>query len=210
MPASLPKPLNDLNDLNTKTEILLDTDPRCAELETMGYTLVGESWGARLHLVEERERYSTAVRKVIESGISIGELGIESAEEVLKLETTNNPDYPRTPANMRILPTLEIVRDLWTSESRIFGAISNGVLVGVLATSQQGEMVELDFSSILKEFRGQGIGKALASSAIISWFRLGIRTFGTGGAMVNEASLGTVTSLGFVVVERWRSYQPPL
>ncbi|WP_143466001.1 hypothetical protein [Kribbella sp. ALI-6-A] len=35
------------------------------------------------------------------------------------------------------------------------------------------------------------------------------RVFGTGGAAVNDASLGANLALGYVVDERWRSYAPP-
>jgi len=114
MLANLRKLLNDMSDLKKKTEILRDTDPRCAELEMLGYTLVAESWGARLHLDEDREGLLAVEGNISKMGITVGELGIESAEEVLQLEIVNNPDYPKTPANMRALPTLEVVRDLWT------------------------------------------------------------------------------------------------
>ena len=50
-------------------------------------------------------------------------------------------------------------------------------------------------------------GKALVAAAILGWVEQGMYLFGTGGASVNEASLGTVLSLGFSVEERWRSYQ---
>lgn len=190
-----------------ETQILRDNDPRCAELEALGYTVVAESWGARLTLDEDIGSYLATIHKLIGTGIDVREIGIEFAEEVLQLEITNNPDYPKTPANLRLLPTIEVIRDLWRPKYRVFGALSDGVLVGVLATRAHGEIVELDFGSLLREYRGKGIGKALCSRAIIAWFRLGNRTFGTGGAMANDASLGTVKSLGFSVVERWRSYQ---
>jgi GNAT superfamily N-acetyltransferase len=94
--------------------------------------------------------------------------------------------------------------------NRIYGAFASGSLIGAIATSRSDEIVELDFASILREHRGKGIGKALAAAAILDWVNQGIRVFATGGAMVNEASLGTVKSLGFSVEERWRSYLPPL
>jgi GNAT superfamily N-acetyltransferase len=158
----------------------------------------------------DTERFSVAIDKVIQVGIDVREIGNESAEEVLSVEIANNPDYPRTPANRRLLPTMEIVRDLWVSGNRIFGAFSDGVLVGVLATSRRESLVELDFASILRDYRGRGIGKALAAMAIVEWVKEGIDLFGAGGAAVNESSLGTVRSLGFLIDERWRSYQPPL
>lgn len=196
--------------MTQEAQILRDTDPRCLELEALGYTLIGESWGARLTVDGDRERFSAAIVKANSIGIDVREIGIELAEEVLQLETTNNPDYPRTPANMRLLPTIKIIRELWATHNRIFGALSGGVLVGVLATSPRGTLVELDFASILPDHRGKGIGRALAAAAIVDWMGEGVHLFGTGGAAINEASLGTVTSLGFSIEERWRSYQPPL
>lgn len=196
--------------MTQETQILRDTDPRCLDLEALGYTLVGESWGARLTVDGDIERFLAAILKANSIGIDVREIGIELAEEVLQLETTNNSDYPRTPANMRLLLTIEITRELWASNNRIFGALSGDVLVGVLATSPRENLVELDFASILREYRGQGLGKALAAAAIVDWMSQGVQLFGTGGAAINEASLGTVTSLGFSVEERWRSYQPPL
>ncbi len=193
-----------------ETQILRDADPRCLELESLGYTLIGESWGARLSVDGDTESFLAAIANANSIGVDVREIGVDSAEEVLLLETANNPDYPRTPANMRLLPTIEIIRGLWASNNRIFGAFSDGVLVGVLATSPRENLVELDFASVLREYRGRGFGKALAAAAIIEWVKAGVELFGTGGASINEASLRTVISLGFDVKERWRSYQPPL
>lgn len=195
-----------------ETQILRDIDPRCAELEVLGYTLVGESWGARLLLEPDQDlgTYLTAVNLALGQGIDLHELNIEFADVLLNLELTNNSDYPYTPATARPIPTNESIRALWCPENSVFGAFSEGVLVGAISTSRSGDIVELDFASILREHRGKGIGKALAAAAILDWVDRGIRLFGTGGAMVNEASLGTVRSLGFSIQERWRSYQPPL
>lgn len=195
--------------MNQDIQILRDTDHRCADLEASGYTLVGESWGARLSLDEgiDLKVYLEAVSRVLENGILIQELGIEFADALLELELITNSDYPYTPATFHALPTPESTRSLWSPSNRIFGAIDEGVLIGIVATSRKGNIVELDFFSVLREYRGKGIGKAVASAAILDWANLGIRLFATGGAAVNTASLGTVHSLGFSFEERWRSYQ---
>lgn len=198
--------------MNQETEILRNDDPRCAELEANGYVVVAESWGARLLLEPDQNlgTYFTAVNFALGRGIDLQELDIEFAEDLLELELINNPDYPDTPATSREVPAIESIRSLWREENRIFGAISAGVLIGVLATSRRENRVELDFASVLRNHRGKGIGKALVAAAILEWVKQGNCLFGTGGASVNEASLGTVTSLGFSVEERWRSYQRPL
>ncbi len=192
--------------------IVRDTDPRCVELEASGYSLVAESWGARLRLEpgQDLDTYLTAVNLALGKGIDLQELNIEFADALLSLELANNSDYPYTPATARAIPTNESIRTLWRPENLLFGAFLDGVLVGAISTSGRGDFVELDFASILRDHRGKGIGKALASAAILEWVKQGTYLFGTGGASVNEASLGTVRSLGFSVEERWRSYQPPL
>lgn len=217
--------------MSQDVQILRDTDPRCDELETAGYTLVGESWGARRRLAGDNDlsTYSEVVARVSENGIHIQELGVGFAAALLELELINNPDYPYTPATFHAVPTMESTHALWRPDNRIFGAINDGVLIGAVATSrkhdrdflaiaqgvlvsavstsQKDKIVELDFGSLLREYRGKGIGKAMASAAILAWAKSVIRIFATGGAAVNDASLGTVRSLGFSVEEKWRSYQ---
>jgi len=190
-------------------EVLRDSDPRCAELEANGYTLVAESWGARLRFNEDVDFsiFRQATSKVREKGIHIQELSSEFADELLIVELANNADYPNTPATFHALPTIESMRALWREGNRIFGATDGDLLIGAISTSRREDFVELDFASILREYRGMGIGKALASVAILTWIETGIHIFATGGAMTNEASLGTVRSLGFSVEEKWRSYQ---
>lgn len=192
--------------------ILRDNDPRCADLESRGYTVVGESWGARLRLSTQTnlDSYRNAVEIALQNGITVRELGPEFASALLELEIINNADYPFTPATSHAIPTLESIRELWKVENKIFGAFAHESLVGAISTSRTGEVVELDFASVLSEYRGKRIGKALAATAILDWVEQAVQVFATGGAAVNEASLGTVRSLGFNVEERWRSYQPPL
>jgi len=205
-------PADRLRTVNEEIQILRDNDPRCADLEAKGYLFVGESWGARLFLESDQDlgTYFTAVNLALGKGIGLQELSIEFADVWLSLELINNSDYPYTPATAHAVPTIESIWALWRLDNRIYGAFAFGILIGAIATSHRGEIVELDFASILREHRGKGIGKALAAAAILGWVDQGIRAFATGGAMVNEASLGTVRSLGFSVEERWRSYQPPL
>lgn len=212
MGAETKAPADRLQTVNKGIQILRDNDPRCLELESSGYKLVGESWGARLRLNSDDDLsiYSNAVNLALENGIELQELDISFANALLDLELVNNPDYPYTPATFHDVPSIESIGALWRPGNRIFGAIHEGSLVGAIATIRTEERIEIDFASLLPEYRGKGIGKALAATAILEWARRGIHIFGTGGASVNEASLGTVKSLGFLVEERWRSYQPPL
>jgi len=171
-----------------KIEIIRDDDPRCLELEASGYTLVGESWGARLLMVEGDglDIYTKAVNLALENGIELQELGIEFADALLELELVTNPDYPYTPATFHAIPTQESIRELWKVENKIFGAFVDGRLVGAISTSRTEQTAELDFASVLSEYRGKGLGKALAAAAILKWVAQGVEIFATGGASVNE------------------------
>lgn len=152
-----------LRPMDREAQVLRDTDPRCAELEASGYILLAESWGARLRIGshDDMTLYEDSIKRVVANQVHIEELSAEFANAVFELEMVNNPDYPRTPATSRSLPSFESIRSLWCEGNRIFGGISSGVLVGALATSRRESLVELDFASILREHRGKGIGKAL-------------------------------------------------
>ena len=195
--------------MDSKIEIVNALDPKCAELESQGYVKVGESWGAHLLLSDplDLSRYVQKISKIQSIGIQVQQLDSHSAEVVLALELETNDDYPFTPATRHELPTIETISTLWSENGWVYGALKNGVLIGVGATSLKGDEVSIDFGSVHKEHRGIGVGSAIAALGIITHVQLGSRRFSTGGAAVNEASKATVQSLGFVIDELWRSYK---
>ena len=192
-------------------EIVNSLDPKCADLEKLGYVIVGESWGAHMHLVEPLDLtvYELAINKAIENEFHVEVLSQEYVEQVLELEMANNADYPFTPATEQKMPTLESVSKLWSPSSWVFGAYKDDLLVGVGATSRDQRGVNIDFGSVRREYRGKGLGFAIASLGIVHHAHLGDRNFSTGGAAINEASKATVTKLGFAIDEIWRSYKAP-
>jgi hypothetical protein len=183
-------------------EVVRADDPRCAVLEADGYTVVGESWAARLR-DPDPARLEQAVRRV--QGVVVRELGIEFAAAVYAVESVNEPDYPYTPATHRVVGSLETIQELWT-KGRVFGAVDGERLVGVTHIRADGET---EFTSVLDGYRGRGIGQAVKAASILALLVEGVRVFGTGGAALNDASLGANLALGYVVEERWRSYAPP-
>ena len=195
--------------VNSEIEIVNALDPRCLELETAGYSVVGQSWGAHLHLNNpiDLSLYAGKISGLQRLGYRVESLEIDLADKVLDLEITNNADYPYTPATAHALPTIESTRNLWGAGSKVFGAFKDGVLIGVVAASKAEREVQIDFGSVRKEHRGLGVASAILSLAISTYANLGERLFSTGGAAVNEASHATVRALGFVVDEQWRSYQ---
>lgn len=197
--------------MSSKVEIVNALNPKCRELEGAGYSIVAESWGAHLRLTDPLDlaRYSEKVSRLQTVGYRIESLPLGYADQVFELEVLNNPDYPYTPATAHALPTRETTLGLWKQGNRIFGALKETELIGVVAASKGAKEVNIDFGSVRIDHRGKGIGTAIAALAIITFANLGERFFSTGGAAINEASQATVKALGFTVDERWLSYSRP-
>lgn len=47
----------------------------------------------------------------------------------------------------------------------------------------------------------------MKAASILALASEGVNTFGTGGTGINEASLQASRALGYVLEERWRSFQ---
>jgi hypothetical protein len=109
-------------------ELVRDDDPRRAVLEQAGYTLVGESWGARLR-DPDRALLEAAVLRAAAAGLSVREVGPEYAQALCDLETTNAADYPYTPATAHTARDLAGTQNLWKG-GRVFGALDGNRLVG--------------------------------------------------------------------------------
>jgi hypothetical protein len=197
--------------MDSRFEVVNSLDPRCQELESLGYTIVGKSWGAHLWLTDplNLEKYSEKISNLQASGYRVESLPFGFAEQVLELELINNPDYPYTPATAQAIPTYESTKGLWKPGNGIFGAFKEEQLIGVIAASTGSRALNIDFGSVRQNHRRLGVGSAVASLAIITFANLGERHFSTGGAVVNEASQASVKSLGFNVDERWLSYERP-
>jgi GNAT superfamily N-acetyltransferase len=185
-------------------EVVRSDSARARELEAEGGRLVAESWGARLRI----DAGTTAMLEtaITRADVELRELGPEYAVAVLELETATNDDYPVTPATPHPVRDLPWVTALWR-ESRLFGALDGGRLVAVAALTIEDAHGEVDFASVLADYRGQGVGAAVVAFAILAAVRDGARGFRTGGAAVNTASLQTARALGFTIDERWLSYE---
>jgi len=186
-------------------EIVQEGDPRCAELEAAGYRVVAESWAVRLY-DPDRELLESAVRRATAGGLSIRELGPESAELLYALEKTNESDYPYTPATHRVVGDLATVRALWP-EYRVFGAFDGSRLVGATAIRSHEGFGDTRFTSVLSTHRRRGVAQAVKAASILAFLDIGITRFSTGGAAANVGSLRANESLGYTLTERWRTYQ---
>jgi hypothetical protein len=185
-------------------EIVQEGDPRCAELEAAGYRVVAESWA--VHLSDpDRELLESAVRRATAGGLTIRELGPESAEALYALEKTNQPDYPDTPATHREVGDLATVEALWQTH-RVFGAFDGNRLVGATVIREFDGEGATKFTSVLASHRRRGVGQAVKAASILAFLDVGITRFSTGGAAVNKASLQANQALGYRLTERWRTY----
>lgn len=189
--------------------IVRDDDPRCLELEADGYRIVGRFWGARLRLAETPDltRFERVVAKVEATGIVVQELDASFAKALFDLESANNVDYPFTPATYQPPPVLSEILGFWKNGKRVFGALDDGRLVGAVVGVVNDGVGDNDFASVLENYRGTGVGGAIAAASIIAFADDGVRTFTAGGAGMDDASLGLVRSMGFTLEEQWRSYQ---
>lgn len=184
-------------------------DPRCAELERQGYRLEAESWGARLRLDDEPDltRQQASVARAVAAGIRIGELGAEHSDALWDLERVNGPDYPATPATPPPALDRDGARRLWRDGRRVFGAFWEGQLVGATVVTRQDAYAETEFTSVRRGHRGRGIGTAVKAASILALAADGVRTFGTGGAAVNQSVLAANRAVGYEIEERWCSYR---
>lgn len=187
-------------------QIVRDDDPRCAELEAAGYRVVAESWAVRLH-DPDRDLLESAVRRATAGGLTVRELGPESAQALHTLEQTNGPDYPDTPATHHEIGDLTAVQGLWPVH-RVFGAFDGNRLVAATVIREHEGRGETAFTSVLSAYRRRGVGQAVKAASILAFLDLGINHFGTGGAATNEASLQANQALGYQLTERWRTYAP--
>ncbi|GAA0572722.1 acetyltransferase [Kribbella sandramycini] len=186
-------------------QIVQDTDPRCAELEAAGYRVVGESWAARL-FDPDRALLESAVTRATASGLTVREVGAESAVALHGLEKINQPDYPYTPATSHVVGEVSDVRALW-GENRVFGAFDGSRLVGATVIGHRDGFGDTRFTSVLAAYRRRGVGQAVKAASILAFLDLGVTRFSTGGAAVNDGSIGANQALGYELTERWRSYE---
>lgn len=191
-------------------EIVRADDPRATALLADGWTVVAESWGARLRLGEPPalDVAHAAVADAERAGYEVRELDASSAVALHDVERANHDDYPVGPATSVPDRTLSDAEALWTA-GRVFGALRQGQLVAATVIEQQDGAAETTFTSVLAAHRRRGLAVAVKAASIIALATDGARVFGTGGAAVNAGSIRMNEHLGYVVEERWLSLAAP-
>ncbi|MDH2902992.1 MAG: hypothetical protein PXZ08_03465 [Actinomycetota bacterium] len=185
-----------------------EDDPRCTELETEGYEVIGYSWGANLRFDDSSDLtlFDERVRRVRNEGFTIRELSSNELSGIAEVEFANVSDYPQSAATRHEMPTLVHLNDMIHAGVRFWGVLLKGRLVAVTSLERLGQRWNTKFTSVLAEYRGRGIGVAVKAASISTLFNEGERWFSTGGAASNEASLGANKALGYVLEPAWRTY----
>jgi hypothetical protein len=192
-------------------ETLRSDDPRRAVLERDGWSVVGESWGARLRLRSDTdlEPARRAVRGVTDRGTEVRELCSDDLVAFAALDASTAPDYPVTPATAHQARTAAELEALLAAGWRGFGAFEEGELLAATVARREGEQAETDFTCVRADARRRGLAVAVKGAALLALAAEGATVFRTGGARANVGSILMNEALGYVIEERWFSYASP-
>ncbi|BDZ48676.1 hypothetical protein GCM10025867_09170 [Frondihabitans sucicola] len=125
---------------------------------------------------------------------------------VADLDRQTSSDYPETPASRHDEVGLEQL-EAWLDEGlRYFGAWVGERLVAVTLVARDAERAETEFTAVAQEHRRRGLGTGVKALSVLSLAERGVTLFGAGGAAGNIGILRACESLGYVLTERWVSF----
>jgi hypothetical protein len=154
----------------TRSDVIIvrEDDPRCSELETEGYEVVGYSWGANLRLDDSSDLavLDERVRRVRSEGFTIRELTSDDLPSVSEVEFANVNDYPQSAATRHEMPTFERLNDMIHAGVRFWGVFLEARLVAVTGLERLGQRWNTTFTSVLGQYRGRGLGAAVKAVSI--------------------------------------------
>lgn len=217
--------------------VLREDDPETEVLRGEGWSVVAESWGARLHLPPSGDEHDAAlvacldaVAEATRTGWRVEQLGPQDAARIADLDADCADDYPWTPATGHDVPDpgdlARRLREGWSA----FGAFRrdgdpdvadsaddddwydgdpDAPLSAVTVVSPHPDRIETEFTATHPDARRRGLATAVKAESILTLAAEGHRVFGTGGAAVNEGSLRANLRLGYVLEPRWLSWRAP-
>lgn len=182
-------------------------DPRHAELEANGWSVVARSWAAQLTVSEiDTSRLRSLVERVRVVG-EIREVSSQDVHAILALDAATLDDYPGGIATRHEPLTAERARV--AVERRGFGLFDRaGHALAVTYVDVDGRFAETDFTVVDRGSRGLGAGAAVKAASVLALVDDGVEIFRTGGSADNTASLAANRSVGYVVDEQWVTLSP--
>lgn len=190
--------------------VIRDDDPERAALEADGRQVVATSWGARLFSDSlDPARLRRLVDRAAEAGGEVLELGPDDHADIFELDARTCADYPPDgPATFHTPLTSATAAALTAPPNRAFGIRVDGRLAALTAVTREGDAMDTEFTAVTAEWRGRGLGAAVKAASVLALLDDGVRTFRTGGAGSNDASLAANRSVGYTITERWLTYAP--
>ncbi|HLR27836.1 MAG TPA: acetyltransferase [Ruania sp.] len=177
-------------------------DPRRDEFEVKGWEVSARSWAGQLTTSTMDTAY---LRVLADRGREYGELrlvGPDDIAAVLALDRATLEDYPGGIATRHEPLTPE--RAVSTASRRGFGVFNtSGGALAVTYVETAGRHAETEFTVVARDYRGQGLGRAVKAGSILALGDDGVTTFRTGGSVENAASLAVNQDIGYVLDEHW-------
>src|SRR5699024_11726883 len=99
---------------------------------------------------------------------------------------------------------LTLERAVSTASRRGFGVFNtSGGALAVTYVETAGRHAETEVTVVARDYRGQGLGRAVKAGSILALCDDGVTTFRTGGYVENAASLAVNQDIGYVLDEHW-------
>ena len=187
---------------------LLESDPRCKELENNGYEIVNKIRNSTLKLSKMTDvtMLNDSYVNVLYKMYRIEIIGPEFTKQVALLQNSapDLPDYPS--AFDRDFPNLASVPELWEDHATLYGAFFHNELVGYLRVQNHSGTVEILTCNIHYQHRAGGLASGLVAYAILSKQNKGINNFISKNDDLVPVKLAILTRLGFVASASTFSY----
>ncbi|WP_238335700.1 acetyltransferase [Serinicoccus kebangsaanensis] len=180
---------------------------RIAEFVGDGWRVVARSWAAQLTAARiDADALSDIVRRGRRHG-TLRELDGGDVEPVLALDSATLGDYPGGIATQHTPLTRSTA---WATPARRgFGAFDEaGRAIAITFVDLDGQHAETDFTVVVRERRGLGLGTAVKAASVLTLRAEGVEVFRTGGSAENSAGLASNLALGYVVDEEWVTLSP--
>lgn len=192
-----------------RSVVLRSDDPRLADLEAAGWRCSALSWGASLDSTAiDLVRLAGIVLDAAQSGVTFREVRLRDIAKVLVLDANTAADYPGGVATSHTSLTRKTATP--SPSRRGFAAFgSSETLLAVTYVDLAESCGSIDFTTVDRAYRRQGIATALKAAALLALAADGIACFRTGGSSDNLAIIRANATLGFHRDEEWLTLNPP-